>query len=152
MIRNESTEVKEYLDTCESTCKDKVLLIRKLLRDYLPDGFVEGFSYGMPTYSVPHDIYPGGYHCNPSIPLPFISIACRKNEATIYHMGLYADPAWMEYFVNKYRQSTGLSPDIGKSCIRFKKKTILPESLLIETFQKMSPQNWVECYEKVFRK
>ena len=31
--------------------------------------------YGMIGYYVPHSIYPDGYHCTPTDPLPFANLA-----------------------------------------------------------------------------
>jgi hypothetical protein len=152
MAISENLEVTAYVEACDISCKSDVLMLRNLLLTNLPDGFEEGISYGIPTYSVPHSIYPKGYHCKPAIPLPFISFACRKKEIVLYHMGLYADTLWMEEFIKKYTAIVGKAPDVGKSCIRFKKTIALPEPLLKETFQKMNPQEWIKCYEQVFRK
>lgn len=148
----ENPEVTTYIEASDINCKSDSLILRSLLLSYLPEGFEEGISYGIPTYSVPHSIYPKGYHCKPSVPLPFISFACRKKEIVLYHMGLYADTLWMEEFIKKYTAIVGKAPDVGKSCIRFKKSHTFPEDLLKETFQKMKPQDWIIRYEQVFRK
>jgi hypothetical protein len=37
---------------------------------------------------------------------------------------------------------------MGKSCIRFKKPDQIPFDLLGELASKMSPQQWIELYEK----
>jgi len=36
-------------------------------------------NYGMIGYVVPHKIYPDGYHCDPTLPLPFLGLASQKN-------------------------------------------------------------------------
>lgn len=53
--------------------RDSLIKLRNVIKENLPTGFKEGMSYGMIGYYIPHDIYPAGYHCNPSLPLPFIS-------------------------------------------------------------------------------
>ena len=67
-------------------------------------------GYGMIGYVVPHSIYPSGYHCTPSDPLPFASIASQKNFIAFYHIGIYSDPELMKWFVNvipeTYRRQT----------------------------------------------
>ena len=72
--------------------------MRALLREHLPQGFEERLGYGMPAFVVPHDLYPAGYHCDPSLPLPFVSFANQKNFVALYHMGLYASPEDMAWF------------------------------------------------------
>lgn len=37
----------------------------------LSKGFKAAISYGGLGYVVPNTLYPAGYHCNPSEPLPF---------------------------------------------------------------------------------
>ncbi|MEZ4986583.1 MAG: hypothetical protein R2795_16360 [Saprospiraceae bacterium] len=56
---------------------------------------METMSYGMIGYVVPHSVYPAGYHCDPQLPLPFISIASQKNFIALYH-GIYADADMLE--------------------------------------------------------
>jgi Domain of unknown function (DU1801). len=68
----------------------------------LPKGFEAAISYGGLGYVVPHSIYPSGYHCNPKEPLPFAGIASQKNSINFYHMGIYADPELLSWFVAEY--------------------------------------------------
>jgi len=56
----------------------------------------------MPGYVIPHSLYPPGYHCNPSDPLPFLSIASQKNSINLYHMGLYSDEKLLKWFLSEY--------------------------------------------------
>lgn len=53
--------------------------LRSLIQENIPEGFTEEMSYGMIGYIVPHSLYSEGYHCDPSLPLPFINIASQKN-------------------------------------------------------------------------
>ena len=46
----------------------------------LPKGFEAAISYGGLGYVVPHTMYPTGYHCKPSEPLPFAGLASQKNS------------------------------------------------------------------------
>jgi len=39
---------------------------------------------------------------------------------------------------------------MGKSCIRFKKTTPIPFTLIGELMQKISPEQWIERYEAAF--
>jgi hypothetical protein len=98
-------------------------------------------------YVVPHSIYPNGYHCTPELPLPFISFASQKNFIAIYHMGIYANPELLNWFVAEYPKHSTQKLDMGKSCIRFKKANQIPFELIAELAQKMSVQEWITCYE-----
>jgi len=98
-------------------------------------------------YVVPHAIYPKGYHCSPHLPLPFVSIAAQKNFIALYHMGIYAQPELLNWFVQEYPKHVSAKLDMGKSCIRFKKIDNIPFQLIAELMKKMSVQDWINCYE-----
>jgi len=104
-------------------------------------------SYGMIGYVVPHSIYPEGYHCDTKLPLPFLSIASQKNFVAVYHMGIYADPELLNWFVGEYPKYCKRKLDMGKSCIRFKKLEEFPYQLIGELCAKMSAERWIEIYE-----
>jgi len=114
----------------------------------LPKGFVEGFGYGMIVYVVPLSIYPKGHHGIPNFPLPYVYIASQKNFIALYHLGIYASPALLEWFVKEYTIRCKHKPDMGKSCIRFKKIDQIPFSLIAELMQKISVDEWVKLVEE----
>src|ERR1041385_5721758 len=72
--------------------------LRAVINKNIPKGFKEGMGYGMMGWSVPHSLYPAGYHCKPKDPLPFMAIASQKNFIAVYHMGVYASPALLKWF------------------------------------------------------
>jgi len=113
----------------------------------LPKGFEAAISYGRLGYVVPHTIYPAGYHCKPSEPLPFAGIASQKNSINFYHMGIYADPKLLKWFVTEYPKHSKQKLDMGKSCIRFKKLDDIPYKLIGELMKKMSVKEWIQLYE-----
>jgi hypothetical protein len=117
----------------------------------LPKGFTEEMNYGMPGYVVPHRIYPAGYHCDPKLPLPFMSLASHKNSINFYHMGIYAKPDLLAWFTDAYPKHVKGKLDMGKSCLRFKKPEEIPFSLIGELVKKMSVKAWIDCYESVFK-
>ena len=109
--------------------------------------FIAAISYGGLGYVVPHSLYPAGYHCKPAEPLPFAAIASQKNSINLYHMGIYSDPALLEWFVSEYPKHCRQKLDMGKSCIRFKKPEDIPFALIGELMKKMSVQQWISLYE-----
>lgn len=123
-----------------------------VIRNGLPQGFEECISYGMIGFVVPHSLYPKGYHCDPKLPLPFLSIASQKNSINIYHMGLYADTNLLNWFVESYKENVKGKLDMGKSCIRFKPNQDIPFKLIEELCTKINANDWIELYEKSFRK
>ena len=139
----------------DSLDEDKAKVVTKLfntIKKSLPKGFEAAISYGMISFVVPFDLYPKGYHCKPSLQLPFISLAAQKNFIAIYHMGIYANPDLMDWFVKSYAELNIGKLDMGKSCIRFKKLDNIPYDLIGNLCSKMSPQDWITCYESAFLK
>ena len=118
-----------------------------IIRANLPGGFDEIINYGMPSWVVPHSLYEAGYHVNPELPLPFLSLASQKSHIGLYHMGIYANPALLEWFVEAYPQHSNTKLNMGKSCIRFKNPAHIPYELIGELCSKMSPQQWIDVYE-----
>lgn len=126
--------------------------LRQVILENLPKGFAEAMSYGMIGYVVPLSIYPAGYHCDPKLPLPFLSIASQKNFIAVYHMGVYADPTLYNWFVAEYPKHVKTKLDMGKSCIRFKKPENIPYELIGTLVSKMSAEKWIEIYEKNYKR
>jgi hypothetical protein len=118
----------------------------------LPEGFEPAISYGGLGYVVPHSLYPAGYHCKPTEPLPFAGIASQKNSINFYHMGIYCDPELMNWFITEYPKYSRQKPDMGKSCIRFKKMDDIPYKLIGELMQKISVKDWISIYENNLKK
>jgi hypothetical protein len=118
----------------------------------LPKGFEPAISYGGLGYVVPHKLYPAGYHCKPEEPLPFAGLASQKGSINFYHMGIYAEPELLNWFVTEYPKHSKQKLDMGKSCIRFKKMEEIPYKLIAELMKKMSVEQWIALYEKSFVK
>jgi hypothetical protein len=106
----------------------------------------------MISYFVPHSIYPKGYKCDPSLALPFVSIASQKNFIALYHMGIYMNPTLMDWFTAEFAKRVKGKLDMGKSCIRFKKLDAIPFDLIGELVSKMSVDEWIACYEKALKR
>lgn len=144
--------IKDYIDQIPEERQAIMKKIRTILKKNMPKGFKETLGYGMPAWVVPHSKYPDGYHCDPKIPLPFISFASQKNFIALYHMGIYAEPKLMKWFVAEYPKHCKRKLDMGKSCIRFKKMEEIPYDLIAELATKMTPEQWIEIYEKNIKK
>ena len=141
-------EVQQYIEQLEGPRKPEFLELRTVIVENLPKGFEETIGYGMIGYVVPHSIYPAGYHCTPKLPLPFLNLVMRKEIITFYHMGLYSDEKLLNWFKDEYSKFTKLKLDMGKSCVRFKKSSVIPYSLIGELMQKVSVDEWISRYEE----
>jgi hypothetical protein len=102
-------------------------------------------------YFVPHSKYPAGYHCDPKLPLPFLSFASQKNFIAVYHMGIYADPKLFKWFTEAHAKASPKKLDIGKSCMRYKKPEDIPFKLIGELVSKITPDEWIALYESNFK-
>ncbi len=151
-MQSKATTVDEYISELPKDRQVAISKLRKEIKKNLPKGFKEGMGYGMMGYSVPHSIYPPGYHCDPKLPLPFMGLASQKNFIAVYHMGIYADPKLMKWFTDAYAKEVLGKLDMGKSCIRFKKPENIPVRLIGELASKMTAEEWINLYEKNYKR
>jgi uncharacterized protein YdhG (YjbR/CyaY superfamily) len=151
-MKTPETTIDEILANLPDDRKEAFTKLHQTIVSNLPEGFEPGISYGMLGYVIPHHLYPAGYHCKPSEPLPFASLASQKNSISFYHMGIYLDPALMEWFVAEYPKHSTQKLDMGKSCIRFKNTEHIPYDLLGQLMQKMTAAQWIALYERNLKK
>lgn len=151
-MQSKVNTVEEYINELPEDRKEVIEKIRKVISENLPKGFEETMGYGMIGYVVPHSIYPKGYHCDIKQPLPFISLASQKNFIALYHMGIYAEPALLDWFTSEFSKHSKSKLDMGKSCIRFKKMNDIPFELIGELASKMTTEDWINKYESAFVK
>ena len=144
--------IDDYLGNISENRKEYFLKLRSIIVQNLPFGFKEVINYGMPSYVVPHRLYQPGYHCDPKLPLPFVSIASQKNFIAIYHMGIYANPNLISWFTEEYPKHCKRKIDMGKSCIRLKHLEDIPFDLIGELMTKMSVDDWISLYDKNIKK
>jgi uncharacterized protein YdhG (YjbR/CyaY superfamily) len=151
-MKSEAKTPKQYVDELSEDRKQAVEKLRKIILKNLPKGFEETMSYGMIGYVVPHSIYPDGYHCDPKLPLPFMTIGSQKNFIAVHHMGIYADPKLLEWFTQAHAKQINTKLDMGKGCLRFKKVETIPYELIGELASKVTPKDWIKTYESAFKK
>ena len=147
-MKSKAKTPKEYVDQLPDDRKKVIAKLRTTLRKNLPKGFKEEMNYNMLGYVVPHKLYPGGYHCDPKLPLPFMNLASQKNFVAVYHMGIAADKKLLNWFAKRYAKTVEGKLNMGKSCIRFKNLENIPCDLIGELATKMTPQQWIKLYEK----
>lgn len=126
--------------------------LRIIIKNNMPPELQECISYGMIGYVVPKSVYPAGYHCSPELPLPFANLASQKNTISFYHMGLYANEDLMLWFKEEYAKRSKYKLDMGKSCVRFKRMDDIPVELIGELMGRISTQEWVDTYERIYKK
>lgn len=151
-MQSKATDVINYIQELPEDRRLAVEKLRKVILTNLPAGLKEEMNYGMIGYIVRHSIYPLGYHCDPSKPLPFLNIASQKNFIGFYHMGIYANTKLKNWFISEFTKLNLGKLDMGKSCIRFKNLNKIPYDLLGQLITKMTVQEWISIYEKAVRR
>lgn len=150
-MQSKAATPDEYIASLPEDRKDAIGELRKVILKNLPKGFEEIMSYGMLGYVVPHGLYPDGYHCDPKQGLPFVSLASQKNYISFYHMGLY-EGSLLPWFRDEWQKASAKKLDMGKCCVRFKKPEDIPYDLIGRLVTKMTPQQWIETYEKAIKR
>ena len=144
--------IKDYINSLASDRKTTITQLINVIEQNIPKGFEKVMNYGMPSFVIPHSIYPNGYHCDATLPLPFIGVSNRKSSISLYHMGLYTDPELLNWFKSEYPKHSNTKLDMGKSCIRFKKFNEIPFELIGILSNKMTVNNWIDIYEQNIKK
>lgn len=151
-MKYEATLPDDYISQLQEDRQGPIKKLRKIINENLSEGFEEGMNYNMIGFYVPHSVYPDGYHCDTTLPLPFMNLASQKNFVAVYHMGIYAKKELYDWFVKEYPKHCKRKLDMGKSCIRFKKMDDIPYKLIGELASKMSVQEWINIYEANIKK
>jgi uncharacterized protein YdhG (YjbR/CyaY superfamily) len=148
----EAGSPEEYIAQVPEERKEAMHKLRNTILENLPEGFEETMQYGMIGYVVPHSSYPDGYHCDPKIPLPFMSLASQKNYIALYHSGIYVQPDLAKWFQAAYAEKDIGKLDMGKSCIRLKKPAMIPYDLIADLCGKITVSEWIQTYEQAIKK
>jgi hypothetical protein len=151
-MQSKAATVKEYVDSLPEDRKKAISELRKAINKNLPKGFKEEMSYGMIGYVIPHKLYPKGYHCDPSKPLPYMNVGSQKNFIAVHAMNVYGDKKLLDWFVKEYPKHSKAKLDMGKACIRFKKMDDIPYKLIGELAGKVSAEKWIAVMDKFAKK
>lgn len=142
---SKATSVEAYLAELPEDRRDALNAVREVLKANLDPRIEEGIQYGMIGYYVPKSIYPAGYHCDPTVSLPFGGLASQKNYMSLYLMCYYS-PIQQQWLAEEWAK-TGKKLDMGKACIRFKKIEDLPLDLIGEAIRRITLDAYLEAYE-----
>jgi hypothetical protein len=151
-MQSTAKTVDEYIASLPDDRKAAMSAIRDTINKNLPKGFKECMSTGMINWVVPHEMYPPGYHCDPKLPLGYMGLASQKQAISLYSMCLYGYPKELDWFKKEWPQHTSRKLDMGKSCIRFKKMDDIPLELIGKLASRITPEQWIEIYEKALKR
>lgn len=141
--------IEEYIDAAAPERQEGLRLIRKMFLAHVPPGIDEGISYNMPGYTVSWDVYPKGYHCDKSLPLPFAGFSATKGGYSIHLFCVYPDSDRSEWLKTEF-EAAGLKLDMGKACLRFKKIDEKPLEIVGRLLDQIQLDDFIEVYEKSF--
>ncbi len=156
-MQSSATTVEQYLAELPDERRAIVAAVRDTVLANLDPGYAEGMGYGMIGWSVPHSVFPAGYHCNPKLPLPFASLASQKNHVSLYLMGLYvgsneAENDDVTWFREAWAASGKKKLDMGKACVKFKKLDDIPLDVIGQAIKRMPAARYIALYQKSLAK
>ena len=156
-MRSSATTVKDYLASLPEDRRKGIEAVRKVILENLDSDYEEGMMWGMIAYSVPHRVWPLGYHVDPKKPLLMCALASQKNNLTFYLMSVYGgqagtnggvgNPAEREWFEKAWK-AAGKKLDMGGCCIHFKTVEHAALDVIGEAVRRVPAKAYVESYIK----
>jgi len=140
MVSSKTTIPTDYLASLPQDRREVISTIRDLILENLPEGYQETINWGMLSYEVPLETYPDTYNQKP---LNYIGLAAQKNYNSLYLMSVYQNPADYQELMDAF-DAMGVKPNMGKSCIRFKKLDQLPLETISRLIAKTSVKDFIE--------
>lgn len=142
-MQSNANTVKEYLNELPEDRKNQIEQVREVILAHLPKGYKEVMNWGMICYEVPLSICPDTYNKKP---LMYAALASQKNHMAVYLSGIYANEELKNKFMKDYLAS-GKKPDMGKSCVRFRKIENLPLDVIGKAIAQFELPEFVEMYQ-----
>ena len=156
-MQSSAKTVGEYLASLPPERRSAVETVRSVILENLDQDYEEGMDYGMISYTVPHRVFPAGYHADRKRGLPFAALGSQKNYLSVYLMGLYCgcvdgtkDTALVRWFKTAWKES-GKKLNMGKACIRFKKADDLALDVLGEAIRRVPAKLYIETYLRALK-
>lgn len=123
-------------------------MLRKVILQNLPEGYVESNNAGILSYEIPLSRYPTTHNGKP---LPLAVLAPHKNYMSLYLMAVYGDQETAEWFQKAFI-SSGKRLNMGKSCVRFKTLSDLPLDVIGRAIRRVSLAQYIRIYEAARRR
>ena len=139
MVSTSTTTATDYLASLPQDRREVISAVRELILRNLPEGYQETINWGMLSYEVPLETYPDTYNKKP---LSYVGLAAQKNYNSLYLVSVYQDPADYQELMEAFARM-GVKPDMGKSCIRFKKLDQIPLEKIARLIAKTSVRDFV---------
>lgn len=144
MAHSDAETVDDYLAGLPADRRDAIARVREVVLANLPEGYVETMNWGMITYEVPLETFPGTYNGKP---LMYAALASQKRHMAVYLTSIYSDEDTADWFRESY-EATGKPLDMGKSCVRFRSLERLPLELIGEAIARTPLDDFLAQYQR----
>ena len=145
-MQSQAKTVGEYLASLSPDRRAALDDVRTVIRSSIDADIEEGMQYGHIGYYVPHRVFPNGYHCDPTVPLPYLALASQKQHMAVYLMFAYMGGASSEAWIREAYAKAGRRIDMGKCCLRFRSLKDLDLGILSEAIRRAPTRAYVERY------
>ena len=135
--------VTQYLRSLDPGRRAILSAVRKVVNDNLPDGYVEGLTYGIIAWHIPLAVFPDTYNGQP---LCCAALAANKAYNTLHLMGAYGDSKQREFLREEFTKR-GKKFDMGKACLHFKTLDDLPLDVIGEAIQRFPASTLIAMHE-----
>jgi hypothetical protein len=145
-VQSQAKTVLEYLASLPPDRRAALEEVRRVVLANIDAEIEEGMQYGHIGYYVPHRVFPEGYHCDPTQPLPYLALASQKQHMAAYLMFAYMGGASSEAWIREAYAKAGRRIDMGKSCLRFRSLKDIDLDILGEAIRRAPTRAYVERY------
>ncbi len=148
MVSSKASTVDQYLEELPPERRKIVSTVRSVILENLPQGYAESMNWGMISYEIPLEDYPDTYNGQP---LGYLALAAQKRCYSLYMLGVYRDSE-QEAKLNEAFKKAGKKPDMGKSCVRFRKLEDIPLDVIGELIASTPPEVLISLYDQSRKK
>ena len=143
MASSTASTVAQYLAELPPERRAEIAKVRAVVRKHLPAGYREARNWGVIAYEVPLSRYPDTYNGKP---LCYAGLAAQKQYSALYLTGVYTNPVLAAMLKEGFRKA-GKKPNMGKSCIRFRKAEDLPLAVIGRIVAKTCVAKFIAAHE-----
>jgi len=147
MVSSKAATLQVYIDSLPVEKAEVIREMRDFILKHLPEGYQETMNWGMICYEVPLSIFPNTYNKQP---LMYAGLAAQKNYHSLYLMITYWDQSKMDALLKAYIEMNR-KPDMGKSCLHFKKPSDLPLTAIGQIIASTPMEQFVEDYKNLVK-
>ena len=127
-MQSQAATIAEYLDEIPQERRADMERVIALVRDSLPDGYVETMNWGMICWEVPLERSGKTYNGKP---LMYVALASQKRHMALYLCGANCTPIVRERMKTAF-ETAGKKFDMGAACLRFRSADDLAEQAVAD--------------------